>query len=86
MAPIKSFQVRTKYVPWMSQNTKDAIKERNLAQTIANRTKDKDDWRYYKKLRNKVTNILRKEKKLWQENKLVEFGNDTSSIWKNVKN
>lgn len=86
MAPIKSFQVRTKYVPWMSQNTKDAIKERNLAQTRANRTKDKDDWRYYKKLRNKVTNILRKEKKLWQENKLVEFGNDTSSIWKNVKN
>ena len=69
----------------MSQNTKHAIKKRNLAQQRANRTKDKDDWRYYKKLRNKVTNILRKEKKLWQSNKLVQFGKDTSSIWKNVK-
>ena len=51
MAPIRSFQVRTKYVPWMSQNTKNTIKERNLAQQKANRTKDKDDWRYYRKLR-----------------------------------
>ena len=34
----------------MSQNTKDAIKERNLAQQKENQTKNKDDWRYYKML------------------------------------
>ena len=32
MAPVVSVQVRTKYAPWMSQNTKDKIKERNEAQ------------------------------------------------------
>ena len=35
MAPIKTFQVRTKYAPWMSQNTKELLKERNLAQETA---------------------------------------------------
>ena len=86
MAPIKTFQIRTKYVPWMSQKTKDMIKERNQAQLKAATTKDSDDWRKYKQLRNQITNILRVEKKQWRENKLLEFGNDTSSIWKNVKN
>ena len=48
MAPIRTFQVRTKYVPWMSQNTKDAIKERDQAQKKVATSKDADDWRKYK--------------------------------------
>ena len=86
MAPMRSFQVRTKYAPWMSQQTKDVIKERDQAQKKAAETKDPDDWRMYKHLRNKITNILRVEKKQWQSSKLTQFGNDTSAIWKNVKN
>ena len=86
MAPIRSFQVRTKYAPWLSQNTKDLIKERDHAQEKASHTKDVDDWRQYKRLRNKTTNILRTEKKHWQANKIAQFGHDSSSIWKNVKN
>ena len=69
----------------MSQKTKDMIKERNQAQLKAATTKDSDDWRKFKQLRNQITTILRVEKKQWRENKLLEFGNDTSSIWKNVK-
>ena len=48
MAPIRTFQVRTKYVPWMSQKTKDIIKERDKAQKKAASGKDADDWRKYK--------------------------------------
>ena len=61
MAPIRTFKVRTKHVPWMSQKTKDIIKERDQAQKKAASSKDADDWRKYKQLRNQITNILRTE-------------------------
>ena len=44
MAPIKSVQVRSQYAPWISQNTKDKLKERDLAQQRATETKCGDDW------------------------------------------
>ena len=43
MAPIRTFQVRTKHVHWMSQKTKDVIKERDQAQKKAASSKDADD-------------------------------------------
>ena len=29
---------------------------------------------------------MKKEKEIWQKNKMNEYANDSSSIWKNVKN
>ena len=85
MAPIKCIQVRTKYAPWMSQNTKDKIKVRDNAQKKAAETKNHDDWLQYKSCRNSVNSILKSEKKRWQQTKLENFGNDSSSVWKNLK-
>ena len=70
MAPIVTVQVRAKYAPWMSQNTKVKIKERDDAQLLASETNLDDDWRKYKTLRNNVTNTLRTEKKIWQSKKI----------------
>ena len=86
MAPIKNVQVRTKYAPWMSENTKNKIKERDLAQKKAAQSKSGDDWVKFKTLRNAVNSRLKSEKKQWQEDKLNDFGTDTSTVWKNVKN
>ena len=86
MAPVKVIQVRSSYAPWMSAETKARVKERNLAQEKASETQNEEDWKNYKKLRNVINNSLKVEKKNWQENKLNSFGNDTSSVWKNVKN
>ena len=85
MAPIRTFQIRTKYIPWMSQSTKDLIEERNQAQRKACNTNNEEDWREYRSIRNKVTGILRVEKSQWRQKKLVQFGGDSSTIWKNVK-
>ena len=85
MAPIKNIQVRTKYAPWMSQNTKNKMNERDEAQKKAADTKSNDDWLRYKVLRNSVNTILKSEKKRWQETKLENFGNDSSTVWKNLK-
>ena len=35
MAPVRTIQVRSKYVPWLSDSTKEVLKERNNAQATA---------------------------------------------------
>ena len=80
MAPIKTFQVRVKYAPWMSASTKDLLKVRNTAQETAARTKHPEDWLAYKNLRNTATAKMRQEKKIWEEHKLNDTQHDPGSI------
>ena len=54
LAPVKTVQTRTKYAPWLSNSTKSLIKERDEAQRKAASTKHEDDWKDYKRLRNKL--------------------------------
>ena len=86
MAPVKTIQTRTKYAPWLSETTKKKIKDRNEAQKKASQTNLKADWDEYKRQRNSINNVLKNEKKSWQEKKISGLGSDTSSIWKNLKN
>ena len=85
MAPIKTIQTRANYAPWISGETKQKIKERNDAQKKATETNLNDDWVNYKKIRNSVNNILKTEKRSWQESKIAGLGSDTSTVWKNLK-
>ena len=85
MAPIKTIQVRSKYAPWLSNDTKELLKERNSAQATAAQTKDMDDWRLYKSLRNTATARMRQEKKAWEKMKLDSTKHNPSTLWKNVK-
>ena len=85
MAPIKTFQVRVKYAPWMSASTKDLLKVRNTAQETAARTKHPEDWLAYKNLRNTATAKMRQEKKIWEEHKLNDTQHDPGTLWRNVK-
>ena len=85
MAPVRTIQVRAKYAPWLSDNTKHLMKERNEAQKVASETKNLDDYRLYKSLRNQATAKMRQEKKAWERFKLNSTKNDPSTLWKNVK-
>ena len=84
MAPVKKIQVRTKYAPLISDNTKLKIKNRKQAHKIASETGRTEDWNHYKSLRNSVTNTLKKEKEIWQKEKMDEYANDSSSTWRNI--
>ena len=44
MAPEKVIQVRSKYAPWVSAETKQKIKERDVAQKRASETQNMEDW------------------------------------------
>jgi hypothetical protein len=85
MAPIKTIQVRSKYAPWLSNSTKKLMEDRNKAGLTATQTKDNDDWRLYKSLRNTETSRMRQEKKAWEEMKLSSTKHNPSTLWKNVK-
>ena len=85
MAPVRRIQVRKKYVPWLSEGTKKLIKTRDEAQAKAAISKDQDDWRNFKNLRNSVTGRARDEKKMWEKNKLDSSMNDPVSIWRSVR-
>ena len=83
-APIRTIQTRKKYVPWLSDKTKKMIEERNNAQKIASRTQSVDDWNKFKKLRNRVTNILKNEKSDWQREKLKSCSGKPNEQWQCV--
>ena len=85
MAPMKTVQIRNNYNPWLSQQTKDMMLERDRLQKGAAETRDQDMWKEYKKLRNKINNRLKSEEKDWQRSKLIECGEDSSLLWKTVK-
>ena len=85
MAPIRTIQVRKKYVPWLSHATKELMKERDTAQTKAAKSKCQDDWRAFKNLRNTTTARVRAEKKAWEQNKLDISQLDPSTMWSSVK-
>lgn len=64
-APIKKHTVRNVKVPWIDNDLKSIMADRNVAKRIANRMGSKDDWETYSNLRNQVTKINRKKKKMF---------------------
>ena len=61
------------------------MKKRNQAQKIAGETNLNEDWNSYKKIINRVNNILKTEKKIWQKEKLKEASGDLNKTWSTVK-
>ena len=86
MAPVKKFQVRTKYAAWLSKDSKDLILKRDKAYQLAYRRGLDSDWTGYKQLRNQAISQLRKDKINWQQGKLdsCEEGSDSGRLWKNI--
>ena len=82
---IKTFQEQKKYVPWLSDTTKNMIKQRNEDQKAATESNDLDDWRHYKNLRNTVQSRVRNEKKSWEKAKLDGTQHNPSILWQNIK-
>ena len=85
MAPMKTFQVRTCYSPWLSKETVRLMKVRDELQKLASETRDRDDWNRYKHMRNRINNRLKYEESHWQKVRLDECGNNSAKTWKNVK-
>ena len=85
MAPIKTIQVRTNYVPGLEEDTKKLQAERNKAHEQAAKSDNPEDWRIFRSLRNKTTAKIRADKRKWEQERFSHIENDSSNIWKSVK-
>ena len=86
MAPFKVFQPRDHYAPWLSDETKELMEKRDMAQTKYNTSLSLQDWEPYRLIRNEVTRKLKDEKHKWMKSKIqsCESETDDKMIWKNV--
>ena len=84
-APLKTIQICKHYAPWLSEETKLLMQERNRAQQAALITKDISLQREYRNLRNRVTNMMRSDKNCWEVKRLSHVECTDQYLWKNIK-
>ena len=85
MAPVKTIQTRKKYVPWLTEETKNLQESRNKAQEKATMTDLPEDWRQFRALRNQVTARTRADNKEWQRKQLDDKENNPTGMWRTLK-
>ena len=85
IAPVRTIQTKSRYAPWLSEETKNLQNERNAAQKTASQTDLQEDWRLFRSLRNQVTARLRDDKREWEKKQLDDKENTPTQIWSRVK-
>ena len=88
LAPFKTVQLRTKYNKWISQETKLEMAKRDQARCQAKSTDLEGHWMIFKKLRNSVTNLQRKDKKQYLDRVFEKISSekDTASLFATTRN
>ena len=70
MAPLRNFQIRKRYVPWLSHDTRFLMRERDKFHEIASLSGKEDDWQKFKNIRNKINNRTKFEEQKWHSEKI----------------
>ena len=79
-APKITFTPRQQEKPWITRETRRVMEERDKAYEKSKKTKNKDDVETFKKLRNKVVGLLRRDKE--EQKETFKNANDA---WRLVK-
>ena len=74
-APLIQKKVRGRDCPWLTNNLRKAMLERNSLLKVARRLKSASDWAAYKRKRNQVNNLLRREKNSFNRKLLYDNRN-----------
>ena len=75
-APVKNLTFRTVKAPWIDEELENCMVERDGAKGVANMSGCTSDWLTYCKLRNDVTKLNTKKKKLYYEANINDIKND----------
>ena len=79
-APLRTSRLKIRKNPWMDRELLETMYCRDKLYKCAKETKNTDDHIAYKKMRNKVTNMIRNKKRQYFETNLTEANSTT--IWK----
>ena len=83
-APLKVFQVRNNYVPWVSKETKKMQDARDALKKEAAEENCNEKFEAYKRLRNKISSKLEKDEVEYYKNKFYQEDPSVSAVWRNV--
>ena len=94
-APWVIFQQRKYFCPWLTETTKELMKQRDLWKKEAKNLaisnpgivsdEQRDAWKQFKEYRNKVNNMKKHDERNYKKNKMNENVDDPSSMWKTAK-
>ena len=84
-APIKNIKIRAKPSPFITQEIRSLMKERDLSCKIARDTVQPRDWLEFKRLINKVKNELQSAEKQYVQEQILLNRNEPPSIWKIIR-
>ena len=81
---LKKARVRRKSLPWITQEVRAMMRARSYFCTKAKRGRKVEDWEQYKRLRNRVTQTLKKEKLRYFEGLIEQSAKNPKKAWKEV--
>ena len=93
-APWVRVQQRKQFAPWLTDKTKELIKQRDtwkqrakdLAKLSSEATPEQvQAWREYKKYRNQINNRKKNEEKEYKTGKMSENADSPEIVWENAK-
>jgi hypothetical protein len=86
--PSKIITVRKNQPQWLTSNIRKLIRKTNRIHRKARPSNSPSDWNKFRRIRNDVTNLVRKSKEEHQNNlikKLINENSSGSNWWKTVK-
>ena len=84
-APLKKRRVRQKNVPWITNEVKVQMRERDKCKKRAVSSGKSKDWNQYKILKNKVTSTMRRLKKDYVQNSIAANSGNSGEMWKSLR-
>ena len=81
-APIKIFQTRKHYVPYLSDDTKELMDERDALKNIATENKDETLFSEFRSKRNEVKKRLALDETKYHQSRLNDPSLDAKKAWK----
>ena len=85
-APFMTRRLKQRNNPWVTRDIVELMYERDYTKKQAVQKNDIHLWNRYKELRNKVTNLLKINKKNYASEKISESTGNSAKMWKVLKN
>ena len=82
--PMKKARVRAQSLPWIGRSVRKLMRARNYYCTKAKKSRNQDDWKQYRKLRNLVTWELKKAKTQFFERMSDHSFRNPRKMWKEL--
>ena len=84
-APLKTKLIRANHAPYITKNLRKSMMRRSQLETKYYKTRMPDDLKAYRKQKNFVSRLYKKEMKKFYQNLNLKTFIDNKNIWKNIK-